>query len=880
MLHNSKTSENLEPNIKLSLEELKLYNIFLEEYNDIFPKILTLNEKTIFSKIITNATLLLGKEKISSYSKIQLAKIQSYLKQKNYMPDILSMKKVREIILSTSTKNNNFPYLQLNEINQHCENTSKCYHKCGNELLKIPNYNFIICLYCKEIYKKNQIHLFCKECIEDYYSEYFNNENNENEQIEDYEKATWEEYHCKNYFYYEDMKCPKCNQGLFFSKKRKILKCFNCKYKNKICNTKFKCEECGIEFNSNCKEYIKFENKPLRISIKETLLNKIYAKPERIPCCNINVDNIKFFIHDFNECNGELLIGNLQGKKIVVCNLCKYYIDYDKVLWFCPQCKKNFNITPSQPRIIEKKFQNVNFNNNEFYNYDNPAENNLNNNINSPIKNENDLIKPVFNNSNSNYLNGKVHRIIIENNNSQKNIISKSNYNNYQRTPISSNNYYQKNPSTNHLRLIQKRNSLNNFPSEFNLLTISNLIDDNNSLINKKFEEKRINSVQNQNKILLTEIENQKNNIINNEYNSQEKNNKIEQRNNNKENSAKNLSNLSSIFKNINLNLNLNININNIIQNNTTINNDYNRNNQKINLTKSNLLEPDEKFNPEDFIINKQLGEGTFGKIYSTTWTKNNKEYALKKIILPSLDEIESVKNEYDLTINFIKKTNCNGIIKVYGSQYKKLEEGNYGFFVLMELAFTDWEQEIKKRYENKNYYTEGQLIQILKNLIKTFSELQKNNISHRDIKPQNILIVNNEYKVCDFGEAIIINENNENDKNENNENNEFMIRGTELYMSPILFFALKKKKNKVFHNCFKSDVFSLGMCIIFASTLTFHSLYNVREIKNMENFKNILARYLVARYSMSFVNLILKMVEIDEKKRPDFIELERELRD
>ena len=114
MLNDSKKTEKLESesNIKLSLEELKLYNIFLVEYNDIFPKILSLNEKTIFSKIITNTTLLLGKEKISSYSKIQLAKIQSYLKQKNYMPDILSMKKVREIILSTSTKNNNFPYLK------------------------------------------------------------------------------------------------------------------------------------------------------------------------------------------------------------------------------------------------------------------------------------------------------------------------------------------------------------------------------------------------------------------------------------------------------------------------------------------------------------------------------------------------------------------------------------------------------------------------------------------------------------------------------------------------------------------------------------------------------------------------------------------------
>ena len=132
-----------------------------------------------------------------------------------------------------------------------------------------------------------------------------------------------------------------------------------------------------------------------------------------------------------------------------------------------------------------------------------------------------------------------------------------------------------------------------------------------------------------------------------------------------------------------------------------------------------------------------------------------------------------------------------------------------------MELASIDWEKEINKRNENKNFYTEGQLINILKSLIKTLSKLQQNKIAHRDIKPQNILIVGNEYKICDFGEGKIINENN-------NNNNENMIRGTELYMSPILFNALKKKKNVVFHNCFKSDVFSLGMCIFFAATLTF----------------------------------------------------------
>ena len=34
-----------------------------------------------------------------------------------------------------------------------------------------------------------------------------------------------------------------------------------------------------------------------------------------------------------------------------------------------------------------------------------------------------------------------------------------------------------------------------------------------------------------------------------------------------------------------------------------------------------------------------------------------------------------------------------------------------------MELANIDWEKEIKKRKENKDYYTEGELFDILKQL-------------------------------------------------------------------------------------------------------------------------------------------------------------------
>jgi serine/threonine protein kinase len=188
-----------------------------------------------------------------------------------------------------------------------------------------------------------------------------------------------------------------------------------------------------------------------------------------------------------------------------------------------------------------------------------------------------------------------------------------------------------------------------------------------------------------------------------------------------------------------------------------------------------------------------------------------------------------------------------------------------------MELARIDWENEIKRRSGIKKFYTEGELMEILGQLIRTFALLQKNNITHRDIKPQNILLANKMYKVCDFGEAKIISTDGVIQQS---------IRGTELYMSPILFRALNSRQKKVVHNTYKSDVFSLGMCILLAATLTYQSLYDIRELDNMESVKNILVKYLIAKYSYNFVGTLLKMLEVNEDLRPDFIELENCIRD
>ena len=287
-------------------------------------------------------------------------------------------------------------------------------------------------------------------------------------------------------------------------------------------------------------------------------------------------------------------------------------------------------------------------------------------------------------------------------------------------------------------------------------------------------------------------------------------------------------------------------------------------------------------FNSDDFNIISQIGQGSFGKIFEVE-DKYHRHFALKKIIAYSLKEVEIIKAEYNILYS-LQNLEID-LIGIYGIETRKLDRTTYAINVLMELAKCDWEKEIKKRSALKHYYTEKELIIILKKLVKTFSRLQKANVSHRDIKPQNILVCegndNLNLKIADFGEAKKIINKNGCDNNTIKQT----IRGTELYMSPILFNSLKNKMIYKYtkHNTFKSDVFSLGYCLLLAASLNYKLLCEIREMKSMKEIEKTVECYInkgISFYSDKFWNVIFQMLELDEKNRPDFIELEKIVED
>jgi hypothetical protein len=98
--------------------------------------------------------------------------------------------------------------------------------------------------------------------------------------------------------------------------------------------------------------------------------------------------------------------------------------------------------------------------------------------------------------------------------------------------------------------------------------------------------------------------------------------------------------------------------------------------------------------------------------------------------------------------------------------------------------------------------------------------------------------------------------------------------------MSPLLYNAVKYNKKNVEHNVYKSDVFSLGFCFLYAASLTFKIISDLREVKDMKEVRFKIGKYLNKKYSSKFINALIKMVEYNENERVDFIEMEKYIKE
>ena len=878
-------SENLTPPTKVYVKKYdininqpqkqKVLKTYMKEFNENFQDILIIPKEQFIKNIKIEGDLIVKElfQNLPIEHKI-LREYQKYALEKldeEYEQNFELLNKEWDNYLK-----NPRIYKYLTHFRKHCIKTNnEAYHLCDNEKAKLieiydktsNEVSHVICTECKQCYKKNSILLLCYNCKIEYYSCIL--PKNENINIL---PATWEKYHCGGMIN-ETMKCIKCQNILYFNLNERYLVCLNktCNFRARPESMIWNCIFCKKEFKSDAKIYNPMEMIRIKRAIKKAFLFKEPSYPNELPCCKSSPEELIFYHKD--ECKGELFKGFLNKKEIIVCSKCRAMNFTDKFIWTCPLCKKRFrNHKSVWGNLFKKKeysIENSEIKSNNRYNNNDENDDNLNFmghklSISSNISKDNIFI---VNDSNKNDRKRKSKHYetlldVIEKRNLKKDINNMNKSKNFDKTS-SSNSLYKlslfdnkKNWSSSNLyNLKQNKNESDNEKEDNELQLIYSSIEDPLSGNNiKKIidfskslnDEDNASSLNNNLKDSgTTKTNSRKSGETKDDF---DKINLIDSLNNN----YKKKDTLSSIGELASVGSLKSTQIHNILVNPEKLEN----------IIKEGKIP---EFDTDDYTYLDPIGEGSYGKIYLVQNTYNKTKYAIKKIICHDLKEVKQIQREIELVHS---KSHPN-IMKIIKVQYKALDITTYSIYVLMELAISDWNKEIKRRAKKKLLYKENEIIYILNQIIDALLYLENEGIAHRDIKPQNILLFqNNIFKVADFGEA----------KKFNDISQECTLRGSELYMSPILYNGLKLCQKDVIHNAFKSDVFSLSFCLIYALSLNLSILNEIREINNMNQIYNIIQRNLKRNYSQCLITLILKMINLNEKERFSFSDIKHYL--
>lgn len=250
-----------------------------------------------------------------------------------------------------------------------------------------------------------------------------------------------------------------------------------------------------------------------------------------------------------------------------------------------------------------------------------------------------------------------------------------------------------------------------------------------------------------------------------------------------------------------------------------------------------------------EFIVDIYIGTLPDGKLIARKTYKTT-----------NLEDQKSIQNEIQimtLLSNRSLPTNC--FLKFYGAKF----EGDGKIALYMEAHRKDLMAYISELKNDKRRISNSALETLISQLIKSFAEMESIGINHKDIKPHNMLVVDeSNVKIIDFS----VSEKIKTLEVTMSPTGVQRIQGTVGYMAPELQEMHSKGNSTGLYKPGRADVFSLGLTLFQLITL---------EDTNTLNFKSENSRLLrmVEEINMSqwVKALLTNMLNSDYKKRFSF---------
>ena len=195
--------------------------------------------------------------------------------------------------------------------------------------------------------------------------------------------------------------------------------------------------------------------------------------------------------------------------------------------------------------------------------------------------------------------------------------------------------------------------------------------------------------------------------------------------------------------------------------------------------------------NINNYIITKELGKGSYASVKLATHKISKNKYAIKiysRKCLLDLQKRNTINNE----IGILKQLDHINIVKLY----EVIDTPSYLYLVMEYINGISLLDIIKQEFNH--YISQNRALKIFKQVLKAIIYCQSKDISHRDIKLENILVIQNDVvKIIDFGFAVKATKNDL----------QKLFCGTPSYMSPEIV-------NKQKYVAQYSDIWSMGVLL------------------------------------------------------------------